>query len=144
MLAASKVFQKLYILELSHWTEGMPMNLFQELLHRYGLPDLPSVRPPARVKRQASRDNDGVGHSGVHLVSVGLTPVGVAVPGCTGCGRCLQACPLQALELDTRTTPITITLYVAHCQGVACRRCEGACPPAVLFLHRFYTACWGE
>ncbi len=184
MFAASQTFTKVFLLELSYWTEGMPMAKYRELLRRHHLPDLPPVagtlrepvpergfhsaspgervetpkrteaRAPARgseahpaagdavpqVIRRVRQDIDDLGRMGlVTLERVGLV-VALPVEACAGCKACVEECPTGALSIQTDTKPPTIFLVHALCNGVACRRCEPACPLKVFHLNTFLGA----
>lgn len=65
MFATSKIFQKVYILELSYWTEGMPMHHYRRFLKKFGLADLPPVQGPPEVVRTVKRDIDDLGRRGL-------------------------------------------------------------------------------
>ena len=69
MFAASKVFEKTYILEISYWTEGMPMSQYRKFLKKYGLPDLlPSEEVP-EVIRTVERDIPDLGRLGLTTIT---------------------------------------------------------------------------
>ena len=47
--------------------------------------------------------------------------------GCTGCGRCIAACPLPLIAFETTAWRKTAVLQDAdRCTG--CRKCEVRCP----------------
>lgn len=138
MLALSKTFAKLFILELSHWTEGMPMTKYRELLSHYRLPDLPPVDAEPQVRRTAKQDIAELGRMGlVTLEHVGMVAA-LPLEGCIGCMTCVQVCPAHAISIRLDTKPPTIFLDHALCYGVACRRCEPGCPPKVFHLNDFF------
>ena len=65
------------------------------------------------------------------------------VPRCTGCGRCVKACPVQALSLVARTAPgpgeaarakLVCRLDAERCIG--CAVCVGACRDDALTMVR--------
>lgn len=58
MFATSATFQKVYLLELSHWTEGMPMYLYRKFLGKYGVADLPPAQGTPAIIRAMTRDRD--------------------------------------------------------------------------------------
>lgn len=58
MFAASAMFQKVYLLELSRWSEGMPMYLYRKFLGKYGVADLPPVQGTPAVIRAMTGDRD--------------------------------------------------------------------------------------
>lgn len=138
MFALSKTFAKLFILELSHWSEGMPMTKYRELLSHYRLPDLPPVDAEPQVQRTAKQDIAELGRMGlVTLEHVGMVAA-LPLEGCIGCMTCVQVCPTHAISIRTDTQPPTIFLDHALCNGVACRRCEPGCPPKVFHLNAFF------
>ena len=144
MFALSKTFAKLFILELSHWTEGMPMTKYRELLSHYRLPDLPPVVAAPQVQRTAQQDIAELGRMGlVTLEHVGMVAA-LPLEGCIGCMTCVQVCPAHAISITQDTKPPTIFLDHALCNGVACRRCEPGCPPKVFHLNDFFDMTLGR
>ncbi len=138
MFAASKVFEKVYILEISHWTEGMPMAQYRKFLKKYGIPDLPAMEGEPEIHRTVLRDIEDLGAMGLTTIKrIGIT-ARVAVAGCTACETCVGECPEDALLLEEAGEPVLL-LDQALCNGVACRRCERACPEKVLELDRFFS-----
>jgi methylamine methyltransferase corrinoid protein reductive activase len=139
MFARSKPFARLFLLELSRWTEGMPMETYRKMLRRLRLPDLPPMETMPAVERVVKRDIDDPGRLGLQtLEHVGLV-ARVQLEGCVGCQTCMQACPAGAISVDTTTRPPTISLSHALCNGVACRRCEPGCEPKVFHLEAFFS-----
>ncbi|MEW8441820.1 MAG: methylamine methyltransferase corrinoid protein reductive activase, partial [Candidatus Thiodiazotropha taylori] len=138
MFATSDTFSKLFLLELSRWTEGMPMETHREMLHRFHLPDIPVMERMPSILCSMQRD---IGHLGLHgliaLESVGKE-VRLQLEGCVACLSCITACPADALSIDTTTHPASISLTHARCNGVACRRCEPGCEPKVFHLSDFF------
>ncbi len=129
MFAASKIFQNVFILELSYWTEGMPLAMYQKLLRKYNLPPIPeSVRRVPKVIKTVARDIPDFGELGLRIV----TDIGeikqIIFPGCVGCQACIIECPENALTLEEADGEFRIVLDLARCNGVACRRCERICP----------------
>jgi methylamine methyltransferase corrinoid protein reductive activase len=139
MFAKSKTFAKLFLLELSHWTEGMPMALYREMLQRYQLPDLPPPQQEPEIERSVKRDIDDMGRLGLEtLEQIGQIAV-AQLQGCQGCLTCMESCPTGAISIDKTTQPPTISLTHALCNGVACRRCEPGCEPKVFRLEAFFS-----
>jgi methylamine methyltransferase corrinoid protein reductive activase len=138
MFAASKVFEKVYILELSFWTEGMPFAQYQSFLRRYGFPEILSIENPATVIRTVRRDIDDLGRLGLTTIpDIGLKTT-VQYDECIACLECIESCSEKALTVFTDTDPPTIVLDQALCNGVACRRCERACPEKRFKLDDFF------
>lgn len=135
MFAASKIFQNVFILELSYWTEGMPLAMYQKLLRKYNLPPIPeSPRRVPKVIKTVTRDIPDFGELGLRIV----TDIGeikrIIFPGCLGCQACIIECPENALTLEESAGEFRIVLDLARCNGVACRRCERICPEKVFDL----------
>lgn len=138
MFAKSDTFSRLFLLELSHWTEGMPMATYRKLLRRFNLPDLPALEKIPKIVHTVQRDIDETGQLGLTILeSVGRVAA-LQFEGCLACLCCMEACPAGALSIDTTTHPATISLTHALCNGVACRRCEPGCEPKVFRLRDFF------
>jgi methylamine methyltransferase corrinoid protein reductive activase len=142
MFAQSKTFAKLFLLELSHWTEGMPMATYREMLQRYRLPDLPPMRTAPEIVRTVERDIDDLGRLGLVILEQIGRVAAVQLEGCLGCLTCMESCPTGAISIDKATQPPTISLVHALCNGVACRRCEPGCEPKVFHLEAFFGDSW--
>jgi methylamine methyltransferase corrinoid protein reductive activase len=138
MFAASHSFSRIFLLELSYWTEGMPMETYREMLHRFHLPDLaPLNKCPTIIPAQQPDIGDFGALGLVTLEQIGAIST-VRVEGCLGCLTCIERCPSDALSIDITTQPPQISLTQTLCSGVACRRCELVCEPKVFHLNDFY------
>ncbi len=127
MFAESKVFEKVYILELSYWTEGMPWNQYQRYLTKYGLPLLVEVDDLPEVIKTVQRDIPDLGVMGLEIIpDIGERKT-MMFEGCTGDAECVLECPEKALQMKRRGDQYAITINLALCNGVACRRCERVC-----------------
>jgi len=127
MFAESKVFEKVYILEISHWTEGMPLKQYQKFLKKYGLPALKEVTSIPRVIKTVEKDIPDLGIMGLAIIpDIGQRKT-VFFDGCLGDEACVQECPENALEILEQHGDFGITINLALCDGVACRRCERIC-----------------
>lgn len=139
MFAASKVFEKVYILELSHWTEGMPLSQYQKFLRKYGLPTLAEITTTPEVIKTVERDIPELGDMGLHIIrDIGAKKT-MNFEGCIGCEECLEECPENALSMQSQDD-LAITINLALCDGVACRRCERSCGEKVFDLIKLLTA----
>jgi methylamine methyltransferase corrinoid protein reductive activase len=140
MFATSAVFKKVYILELSYWTEGMPLNLYQQFLKKYGLPPLRSVVDPPQVIKRVEKDIPDLGVMGLKIIhDIGQRKT-IVFEGCTGCAECIRDCPENALHIEEEKVKFRITIDLALCDGVACRRCERACSEKVFGLVKLITS----
>ncbi len=134
MFAESKVFEKVYILELSYWTEGMPWSQYQKFLTRYGLPLLAEVAELPEVIKTVERDIPDLGCMGLEIIpDIGERKT-MCFEGCAGDAECVLECPERALQMKRRGNRYAITINLALCNGVACRRCERVCREKVFDL----------
>ena len=127
MFAASKTFEKVYILELSFWTEGMPFAQYQKFLKKYGLPEIQEVTGRPEVIKTVERDIPDLGLMGLKIVSDIGRMRSCRFDGCIGCEVCVVECPENALEMEAEKEEYRLSINLALCDGVACRRCERAC-----------------
>lgn len=147
MFGLSKTFERAYLLELALWGEGMPWAQYHRLAQAYRLPRLPDpVKEKAVVFRIAGRDIVDLGLRGLTIIS----PVGKELRGtvenCTSCRACVDECPEGALLIPETNGRQEIVLRPDLCIGIACRRCERACPVDGWKLPEFFraaTACHG-
>ncbi|MEJ5292794.1 MAG: methylamine methyltransferase corrinoid protein reductive activase [Candidatus Methanosuratincola sp.] len=131
MLATSKVFEKVYTLELSYWDEGMPIAIYNEYLRRYGYNPLPKRTPNPEIKRIFMRDIPELGKKGLKVLrDIGVTLIG-EFDGCTGCESCLKSCPENAIRVEPAGDTFRIVIRSELCDGMACLRCQQACPEQV-------------
>jgi methylamine methyltransferase corrinoid protein reductive activase len=127
MFASSAVFKKVFLLELSYWTEGMPQDRYSELLHRYGLPAIKEGTVVPEVIKTVNRDIEDLGDKGLRTIhDIGQVNRTV-FDGCIGCGACVEACPERALYMHEDEKGVSIVLDLSLCNGIGCRRCEKAC-----------------
>lgn len=139
MFAASRTFKKIYILELSYWTEGMPMALYRDFLKKYGFPDLPGADGVPQVIRTVKRDIDDFGRYGLTTITDIGGKTALSIQGCTSCLRCVRECPAGAISIEAKEgEPAALVLDESLCNGTACRRCERVCPVKVFELDRFF------
>lgn len=127
MFAASKVFEKVYILELSYWTEGMPRAQYQQFLQKYGLPTLAEVTEIPEVIKTVTRDIPDLGTMGLQIISDIGEKKTMIFEGCLGDAECVLKCPENALKMKRKGEAYAITIDLALCDGMACRRCERVC-----------------
>ncbi len=139
-LSESDTFKKIFLLELSHWSEGMSLDIYQKLLARYGCSGIPQRTENPSVVTPDSEDGEGNHPRRSSLVTrFGQLP-SCPVAGCTSCGVCVDQCPKAALSLDKEGGPSNLKLDRSLCLGVACRKCERVCPEHVMELEPFFQA----
>lgn len=135
MFAESDTFKKVYVLELSYWTEGMPWEMYQQFLEAYGLPKIELNQHRPRVIKMVERDIVDFGYRGLQVVSDVGSILSVCFDGCTGCRICVRECPEDALRLVMRGPRenrwFDIEIQSAECLGLGCLRCQTTCPEKV-------------
>jgi methylamine methyltransferase corrinoid activation protein len=140
MFADSKIFEKVYILELSFWTQGMSMDEYHKFLKKFGLPPLKETVAVSEVIKTVKQDIAELGIRGLRIVyDIGEQKT-IVFEGCTGCNVCIEECPENALCLEDKVGGFSITMDLALCDGLACRRCENICPEKVFVQKQLYSA----
>ncbi len=140
MFAASKVFEKLYILELSYWTEGMNLKQYQKFLKKYGIPLLKEVTTEPEVIKTVDKDIPELGVKGLKIISDIGHKKSIVFEGCLGDDVCVDECPEKAIQIDEQGEDYKIVIDLALCDGVACRRCERSCNDKVFDLVKLITS----
>jgi methylamine methyltransferase corrinoid protein reductive activase len=139
MFAESKVFEKIYILELSYWTEGMPMAQYQRFLKKYGFQPLADIINTPEVIKTVERDIQDLGEMGLQIISDIGQRRKIVFDSCSGDNVCVVECPENALQMEELENGFEITINLALCDGVACRRCERACKDKIFDLIKLIT-----
>jgi methylamine methyltransferase corrinoid protein reductive activase len=140
MFAESKVFEKVYILELSFWTHGMPLSDYQKFLKKFGLPPLKEAHNIPEVIKTVKKDIPELGIKGLKIIPDVGEHKTIVFEGCTGCAACIEECPENALRMDEEKGDVSITIDLALCNGFACRRCEKVCNEKVFVQKKLYAA----
>lgn len=130
MFAVEKDFKNAYITELGYW-QGMPLNQCNAFLKRYGLPEIPDKTIVPKVHRIVYRDIPILGEKGLHVVKDIGTELEAVFEGCTICKSCERACLEKALRAVVENGVCKMIIKTELCDGIACRRCESACPNSV-------------
>lgn len=132
MFATSKVFEDMYVNEIAYWVEGMPFDMYNEVLRGHGLKPLPPIVRPKVTQRIVSSDIPVIGDHGLKVLdNVGVYLMG-GFEGCIGCKKCEKECPERALTvIEGGQYGYTIKIATEHCLGTACKNCEVVCPKKV-------------
>ena len=139
MFASSKVFEKVYILELSYWTQGMPLDEYQKFLKIYEIPPLTQVTAIPEVIKTVEKDIPDLGLMGLRIIpDIGQQKT-IVFDGCLGDAACVDECPGNALYMEKQGQAFPITINLSLCDGVACRRCERACSEKTFDLIKLIT-----
>lgn len=140
MFADSKVFEKVYILELSYWTQGMSLNQYQKYMQKFGLPPFKEKTTGAEIIKTAKKDIPELGIRGLAIIAdIGERKTTV-FRGCIGCEACVEECPENALSMEEQEENFSITMDLACCNGLACRRCEKICQEKAFLQNKLYGA----
>lgn len=132
MMATSETFNSFYLCELSYWTQGMPLEVYNQMLDLYGLPHLPKTLENVTIEKRVRKDIEQVGSSGLAI----LKEIGIIlespVPNCAYCKKCEKECPEGALEIVELNGQRIAKYDSQKCLGTSCRRCVNACPENAL------------
>jgi methylamine methyltransferase corrinoid protein reductive activase len=139
MFANSKVFEKVYILELSYWTQGMSLDQYHTYLKKFGLPPLKEAAGIPEVIKTVKKDIPDLGTMGLTIVSDIGEQKTTVFENCIGCEACVEECPESALHMQEEEGDFSIAINLALCNGLACRRCEKACQEKVFSLKKLFT-----
>jgi methylamine methyltransferase corrinoid activation protein len=128
MMATSETFKDIYVCELSTWQQGMPAEMYTQMLEMYGIPVFPQDLEKVEIERRVSRDIDDVGYLGLDIVKdIGIT-LEAPVEKCILCHQCEEECPEDALEIIEENGARIVNIDSQHCLGTSCRRCVTICP----------------
>lgn len=133
-LATSKIFEKIYSLELSMVEQGMQFWMYNDWLARYGYQKLPPRVSNPEIHRIFEKDIPELGKYGLKIIKIGST-LTASFEGCTNCQTCIKNCPEEAIEMDNGEAKVRTDL----CSGMACLRCELSCPEKVFKYGEFLT-----
>lgn len=128
MMATSETFNNFYLCELSYWTQGMPLEMYDQMLELYNLPPLPKTLEHVSIEKRVSKDIEEVGSGGLSILKeIGII-LEVPVEKCVYCKKCVKECPENALEIVERDSQRIAKYDSQKCLGTSCRRCVGVCP----------------
>jgi methylamine methyltransferase corrinoid protein reductive activase len=128
MFAENKVFEDMYILELAYWTEGMSIEMYNDMIQMYGIAKLPELKVPSKVVRMVKSDIPEIGRGFYTLEDVGMK-MHRKFKGCTACKKCEKDCPEKALTLvKGKKDDHEVIIRSDLCLGTACKACEMNCP----------------
>ncbi len=131
-LATSKIFEKIYSLELSMCEQGMPFWMYNDWLSKYGYQKLPPRVHDPKIHRIFEKDIPELGKYGLKIVHIGSI-LHANIQGCSSCQSCMKNCPEEALTVENGEAEIKTEL----CSGMACMRCELSCSEKVFKYGEF-------
>ena len=117
---------------LLSWYESEVFDLGVEIRKGYEL--------TPEVIETAVKDIPDLGRHGLKIDSDIGEKRSIVFDGCLGDSVCVAACPENALDMDPDEAGYRLTIDLARCDGVACRRCERACSEKWFDLVKIITA----
>ena len=79
------------------------------------------------VIKTVARDIPDLGTMGLQIISDIGEKKTMVFEGCVGDAECVLKCPENALKMKRQGDAYAITIDLALCEGMACRRCERVC-----------------
>ncbi|MBC7086451.1 MAG: methylamine methyltransferase corrinoid protein reductive activase [Methanomethylovorans sp.] len=142
MMATSETFKNIYLCELSYWQQGMPMEIYDQMLKLYDIKPFPPDLEKVIIERRVSKDIDDVGKKGIEIVKdIGII-LEAPVEKCIMCHKCEKECPEDALVIIEKEGKRFVNIDSQRCLGTSCRRCVTICPEqtmnhSILKIKRF-------
>ena len=115
------------------------MNQYQRFLTKYGFPALKEISQKPEVIKTVKRDIPDLGEMGLQIITDIGEKKSIFFEGCLGDEACIDVCPENALEIQKIGDEFQITIDLALCDGVACRRCERICSEKCFDLIKIIT-----
>jgi len=128
MMATSETFKDIYICELSYWQQGMPTEIYDEMLKLYKIEPFPPNLEKVHIERRVSRDIDDIGKKGLDIVKDIGTILEAPVEKCILCHKCEKECPEDAVTIIEKEGKRFANIDSQHCLGTSCKRCVAICP----------------
>lgn len=128
MMATSQTFKDIYVCELSYWEQGMPMEMYDDMLKMFKLRPFPHNEPDPNVERRVVRDIDDVGEEGIIMVEHIGVFLEAPAKGCIFCHKCEKSCPENAIAVRKSEPENHIVIDSQKCLGSSCKRCITNCP----------------
>ena len=135
MFASSDVFSDLYTYEFGYWNDGMPLNRYRRALERYSAEGYLDRTTATEVDKRHETDIRDVGES---LEILDISPVMTSSWDCSRCGKCINGCPEDALDLRDGV----FSIRTGYCLGTSCQRCQENCPERKFDYSSFESASW--
>lgn len=128
MMATSEVFKDIYMCELATWQDGMPADMYDQMLEMYNILPFPKNLDKVDITKKARRDIDDVGYQGLDIVKdIGII-LEAELEKCVVCHLCEEDCPEDALTIIEKDGGQFVNIDSQHCLGTSCRRCVSICP----------------
>ena len=128
-MAKSETFKLIYSCEFAYWTQGMPLEMYNQMLKSYNMQGLPVLAEHPKLEKQVTKDISDAGKYGVTVLKDLGIIVERPIKNCNLCHICEKECPEGALEIISNDDG---KMYQVHdsqkCLGVSCERCVHICP----------------
>ncbi|WP_406660349.1 methylamine methyltransferase corrinoid protein reductive activase [Methanolobus sp. ZRKC3] len=128
MMATSDTFKDIYFCELATWQNGMPKEMYDQMLEMYGIPPFPKETKAVTIEKRVEKDIDDVGPMGLDIVKdIGII-LEAPVTKCTLCHQCEKECPEDAVVIVEKDGHRFAEIDSQKCLGTSCKRCVVICP----------------
>lgn len=128
MMATSEIFKDIYVCELSYWQQGMPLEMYDQMLELSKITPFPKDISQVNIEKRVSKDIDDVGIQGLSIVKdIGIF-LEAPVEKCILCHQCEVECPEDAIYIVEINGKRFANIDSQHCLGTSCKRCVTICP----------------
>ncbi|MDG6244666.1 MAG: methylamine methyltransferase corrinoid protein reductive activase [Methanolobus sp.] len=128
MMATSETFKDIYVCELATWQQGMPYDMYNQMLDMSDIPGFPKDLDKVQIEKRVYRDIDDIGYMGLDIVKdIGII-LEAPVEKCILCHKCEKECPEDAVVIVEREGNRFANIDSQHCLGTSCKRCVTICP----------------
>jgi methylamine methyltransferase corrinoid activation protein len=132
MTATSETFNNFYFCKLSYWTQGMPLEIYNQMLEIYNLPLLPKTLEHVSIEKRVLKDIEQVGTNGLSILKeIGIF-LEVPVPKCIECRQCMEEFPEDAQKIIEIGDKRIAKFDSQKCLGTSCHRDVSICPESVI------------
>ncbi|WP_292485628.1 methylamine methyltransferase corrinoid protein reductive activase [Methanohalobium sp.] len=128
MMAKSEMFKLIYSCEFSYWTQGMPLEMYDQMLKSFNIQGLPKLAENPRIEKQVTKDINDLGKESVQVLrNLGIV-IERPIKNCSFCYICEDKCPEKALKIVSYKGDVYQVHDSQRCLGVSCKRCVNGCP----------------
>ncbi|WP_299524965.1 methylamine methyltransferase corrinoid protein reductive activase [uncultured Methanobrevibacter sp.] len=133
MLATSKIFEKIYSLELAIYDQGMPFWMYNQWLQKYDIQEVPNIKTQPEITKLHQQDIGDLGKNNLKTIDIQNT-LTTNFNKCIYCMACVNNCPENALSLEKKEFKLRTDL----CSGLGCLRCVQNCKENAFKYEKFY------
>ncbi|MFP4655695.1 MAG: methylamine methyltransferase corrinoid protein reductive activase [Methanohalobium sp.] len=128
MMAKSETFKLIYSCEFAYWTQGMPLEMYNQMLKSFNMQGLPELAENPKIGKQVVKDISDAGKYGVTVLKDLGIVIERPIKNCNLCHICEKECPEEALKIIRHDGDIYQVHDSQRCLGVSCKRCVDICP----------------